>query len=100
MAIDIATAGNYDRDGNTGTEGDSGTHWPGGTGNFAVSGTHSGTTKLQCNPDSMGWVDVGGEVSFTANGIGAFQLAPCQIRIVSGGGTGLQATIKGPIESP
>ena len=64
--------------------------WNGGIGTFQAWGAFEGATcKLQMAFDSGGaWTDVGDDVSFTAAGVGNFQLAPCWIRAdLSGGGS-------------
>ena len=64
--------------------------WPGGAGTFCVYGTWAGSTaKLQFSPDlGTNWIDVGSDVTFTADNVGNFQLPQCKIRLnVSGGGT-------------
>jgi hypothetical protein len=52
--------------------------WSGGFGTVIVAGTWGGgTAKLQASPDNgTTWVDVGTDVTFTANGMGNFQLPP------------------------
>ena len=50
--------------------------WPGGIGQFIVEGTWNGATgKLQVSPDGgTTWVDVGSDVTLTADNIGNFEL--------------------------
>ncbi len=57
--------------------------WPGGVGQFSAAGTWDGATcKLQMSPDAgTTWIDVGSDVSKTADGIGNFELGPCQVRV-------------------
>lgn len=62
--------------------------WPGGRGTFTVVGTFAGATiALQKRgPDGSTWVDVGSGTTFTANGVGNFDLPPGEIRAnVTGG---------------
>lgn len=68
--------------------------WYGGRGNFSVVGTFGGgEAKLQMSPDEgVNWIDVdrAGDsfVTFSANGEGGFELAPCLLRVsVSGSAT-------------
>ena len=50
--------------------------WPGGIGQFIVEGTWNGATvKLQVSPDGgTTWLDVGSDVTLTADNIGNFEL--------------------------
>ena len=55
--------------------------WDGTLGHMTAQGTYSGTTaKLQYSVDGSTWIDVGTNVSFTANGGGNFELPRCQVR--------------------
>lgn len=70
--------------------------WPGGRGTLSVAGTFNGATvKLQVlGPDSTTWIDAGTYTTFTAAGLGNFDLPLCKIRAAVTGGsspTGLYA---------
>lgn len=72
---------------------DSGVNFGGGKGTLVVTGTFgSATAKLQCSADGSTWVDVGDNVSFTANGVGNFELFtdignPIKLRLNVAGGS-------------
>jgi len=57
-------------------------NWPGGIGQFIAEGTWGGATcKMQMSPDDgTTWIDVGSDVTLTADGIGNFELGACDIR--------------------
>jgi hypothetical protein len=63
--------------------------WPGGRGTFLASGTFGGSTvSLQVlGPDSSTWIDAGSYTTFTANGVGNFDLPQGKIRAAVTGGT-------------
>jgi hypothetical protein len=67
--------------------------WAGGRGVFTAYGTFgSGTCKLQWSPDAgTTWIDAdrSGDtyVTFTANGVGGFELPPGHVRAVLSGAT-------------
>jgi hypothetical protein len=74
--------------------------WPGGEGNCAVQAADfdSSTVKLQVSYDGgVTAIDVGPDVSFSANGIGNFILPQCQLRFNVSGGT--PTTPKGFVRS-
>jgi hypothetical protein len=61
--------------------------WPGGKGTLVAAGTWgSGTITLQASPDS-GTTWVSSSVTRTADGISAFDLPPCLIRLALTGAT-------------
>lgn len=76
------------------------TFWSGGRGTFMAFGTFGGgTAKLQMSPNSgVTWIDVdrSGDtfVTFTANGEGGFELAPCFIRVSLTGATAPSLSVK------
>ena len=57
-------------------------NWPGGVGQFMAEGTWDGATcKMQVSPDDgTTWIDVGSDVTLTADGIANFELGACDIR--------------------
>ena len=63
--------------------------WPGGRGTLSVAGTFDGSTvKLQVlGPDGTTWIDAGTYTTFTAAGLGNFDLPLSQIRVAVTGGT-------------
>ena len=67
----------------------SGFIWPGGRGTFLVSGTFGGAiVSLQVlGPDSSTWIDAGSYTTFTANGVGNFDLPQGKIRAAVTGGS-------------
>jgi len=76
--------------------------WPGGAGVFHASGTFSGATiKLQWSPNNSTWFDVdrSGDtyVTFTAAGLGAFELPAGYVRAVVTGGppSAMYADVRG-----
>ncbi|MHC4051494.1 hypothetical protein [Bradyrhizobium sp. 25ACV] len=76
------------------------TFWPGGSGTFSATGTFGGgTAKLQMSPNNgVTWIDVdrNGDtyVTFTANGQGGFELAPCLLRVSLTGATSPSLSFK------
>lgn len=74
--------------------------WYGGAGTFSASGTFGGgTAKLQMSPNNgVTWIDVdrSGDtyVTFTANGEGGFELAPCLLRVSLTGATSPSLSFK------
>ncbi len=69
--------------------------WSGGRGTFMVEGTFGGgTVTLQVEGPNGTAIDVGDDVTFTAAGVGNFDLAPCRIKAAVSGGSpsGLYAT--------
>lgn len=57
--------------------------WPGGAGLMSAEATAwAGTCKLQYKTPNSTYIDVGTDVTFTANGIGGFNLPECTIRAV------------------
>jgi hypothetical protein len=67
----------------------SGVIWPGGRGTFLASGTFGGASvSLQVlGPDSSTWIDAGSYTTFTASGVGNFDLPQGKIRAAVTGGT-------------
>lgn len=63
--------------------------WPGGRGEVRVDGTFGGATlTLQIkSPDGSSVMTVGTNTTFTAEGIGGFDLGPCDLKMGVSGGT-------------
>lgn len=63
--------------------------WPGGRGTFLAAGTFGGATvSLQVlGPDESSWIDAGSYTTFTANGVGNFDLPQGKIRASVASGT-------------
>lgn len=71
--------------------------WTFGRGTFIAHGTWDGATaKVQVSDDNDTWIDVGGDVTFTDNGVGNFDLASgLYVRInISGTGASTNITAK------
>lgn len=69
-------------DGQSSTANSTAYNWPGGVGQFSASGTWgSSTLKMQYSPDDgTTWIDCGGDLSLTDDGVANFELGPCDIR--------------------
>lgn len=72
-------------------------YWSGGRGAFSVKATWGGgTVKLQFQlKDGSTWVDVGPDVTLTADGIGGFELPHGYIRAHVATATAVYAWVEG-----